>query len=541
MTLDCNNKRSAYASDAHRPAALSRANTCNLFRYMFAALAIVTASVSLTSPEPAYAAKKDKNKDNAASSPAENAVKDYQPLISRREFQGTFGDKTLPYSVTVQENVLKDDKGTPKAAIVTTAYIAEPRDPSRPVTFLFNGGPGSASLWLQMGAFGPKRVAIPSDPKDDGAPPYPIVDNPDSILDVTDLVFIDPMSTGFSHAIGDTNPADYWGVQKDAQSVAETIRQWLSANGRWNSPKFLGGESYGTTRSAAVVNELEGQYNDVALNGVILISTVLDFGAGADREGNELSYITNLPTMATTAYYHGKAKAGSAKDIADKARGFAIGPYAQFLLKGQNASPQERSKIRRELSELIGLDEDYLERTELRVDPWRFYKELLRDRGLSIGRLDTRYTGKDYDNAGEQPDNDPSFYAIDGSYTAAANSYFRDTLGYPAQQEYVTIGAVRGSEWDWKIPGGRDNNAYLSLTPYIGKALRENAGMRVFVAQGYYDMATPFFGIEYTMARPGIPSDRVTWRYYDAGHMMYIHDKDRRALSADVRSFISAR
>ncbi|WP_427964844.1 S10 family peptidase [Altererythrobacter sp.] len=466
-------------------------------------------------------------------------VTDYTANSSSKSFTGTFGGRSVRYTATVAEQVLKDDKGAPKAAIVTTSYIAEPRDKARPVTFLFNGGPGSASLWLQMGAFGPKRVAIPSNAKDDGGPPYPVLDNPDSLLDVTDLVFIDPVGTGFSHAIGDTDPNDYWGVTQDAQSVAKVIRQWLSENGRWNSPKYLGGESYGTTRSAAVVHELEGGYNDVALNGVILISTVLDFGAGSDAEGNELSYITNLPSMAATALYHGKANAPSVEQFVAEARQFAEGPYAAFLLKGQKASQAERDAIRPQLAHFTGLSERYLEAADLRVTPGRFYKELLRDRGLTIGRLDSRYTGKDYDNAGETPDNDPSFYGIDGGYTAAANSFFRDTLGYTTERNYVTIGGV--NDWDWRLNGGRDFNAYLTVAPYLGKAMRENSGLSLFVGQGWYDFATPFFAAEYSLSRTGIPQDRVHFHYYDAGHMMYVRDEDRHKLSADIRAFIRSR
>lgn len=463
----------------------------------------------------------------------------YEPNSASRTFTGTFGGRSLRYTATVEEQVLKGDDGTPKAAIVTTAYVAEPRDPSRPVTFLFNGGPGSGSVWLQMGAFGPQRVAIPSDARDDGAPPFPIVPNPDSILDVTDLVFIDPVGTGFSHTIGDTKGEEYWGVTKDAKSVAAVIRKWISENGRWNSPKFLGGESYGTTRSAAVVHELEGGYNDVSLNGVILISTVLDFGAGAETEGAELGYITTLPTMAATALYHGKATAPSVEQFVEEARQFAIGPYAAFLLKGQNASAGERAAVRAELARFTGLSEQYLEQADLRVTSGRFYKELLRDRGLTVGRLDSRYTGIDYDNAGETPDNDPSFYGIDGGYAAAINHFMRDTIGYRTEREYVTIGNV--GPWDWRLPGGRDTNAYLNVAPYLGKAMRENADMRILVAQGWYDFATPFFAAEYALTRTGFPQDRIEWRYYDSGHMMYVRDEDRRKLSDDVRAFIRAR
>ncbi len=494
---------------------------------------LLAATAAFALSHPALAADKDDDDKPPA------AVKDYTANSASKTLSGTFGGRTMRYTATVEEQVLKGEDGTPKAAIVTSAYVAEPRDPSRPVTFLFNGGPGSGSVWLQMGAFGPKRVAIPSDARDDGAPPYPILDNPDSLLDVTDLVFIDPVGTGFSHTIGETKGEDYWGVTKDAKSVAEVIRKWLSGNGRWNSPKFLGGESYGTTRSAAVVNELEGQFNDVALNGVILISTVLDFGAGAETEGAELAYVTTLPSMAATALFHGKASAPSAEAFVEQARAFAIGPYASFLLKGQMATAAERAAILPQLARFTGLSEPYLEQADLRVSSDRFYKELLRDRGLTVGRLDSRYTGTDYDRAGEYPDNDPSFYGIDAGYTAAINHFMRDTLGYDTERQYVTIGGVR--DWDWKLEGGRDTNAYLNVTPYLGRALRENSGLRIFVGQGWYDFATPFFAAEYALTRTGIPQDRIVYSYYDSGHMMYIRDEDRSKLSADVRAFIRGR
>jgi len=461
------------------------------------------------------------------------------PNISVTRHGGTFGGQRINYVATTGETYLKAADGTPRAAIFSTSYVKEPRDPNRPVTFLFNGGPGSGSVWLHMGAFGPKRVAIPSDARDDSGPPYPLLDNPDSLLDVTDIVFIDPVGTGFSHALGKTEPKEFWGVTKDAESVAQFIRLWLNENGRWNSPKYLGGESYGTTRSAAVVDQLEGQYNDVALNGVILISTVLDFAAGSDAPGNELSPILNLPSMAATALYHGKAQAPSVEAFVEEARRYALGPYAAALLKGQRISPEERASVRRELSRFTGLSEAYLEQADLRVTPDRFYKELLRDRGLTIGRLDSRYTGRDYDNAGETPDNDPSFYGIDAGYTAAINAYLRGPLGYRTDRSYVTIGSV--GPWDWQIPGGRDANAYLNLTPYLGKAMRENSGMRIFVGQGYYDFATPFFAAEYALSRTGIPQERIQYRYYGSGHMMYVRDEDRSALSRDIKAFIRGR
>ncbi len=472
--------------------------------------------------------------------PDKPAEKIEAPIVSITKHTGSFGGTTVAYTATARETFLKGEDGPPKASIYSTAYVKDGKDPNRPITFLFNGGPGSGSLWLHMGAFGPKRVAIPSDARDDGAPPYPIIANPDSLLDVTDIVFIDPVGTGFSRALGKTEAKTYWGVTADAKSIAEFIRLWLGENGRWNAPKYLGGESYGTTRSAAVANELEGSYNDVALNGIILISTILDFGAQAEVPGNEMAYVVNLPTMATTAWFHNKVadKPADVATFAAEARAFAAGPYLSALMKGNKLAGEERSGIRRQLARLTGLSEQFLENADLRVVPSRFYKELLRDRRLTVGRLDSRYTGTDFDNAGEEPDNDPSFYGIDASYTAAMNSYVRGELGFKTERQYSTIGGV--GDWDWKLRG-RDANFYFNVTPYLGKAMRENSGLRVFNAAGWYDFATPFFGAEHALTRTGIPADRIDWHYYGAGHMMYVRQADLSALSRDIRAFIRKR
>ncbi|MEM6857782.1 MAG: peptidase S10 [Pseudomonadota bacterium] len=459
--------------------------------------------------------------------------------IKTTQHSGTFGGVRMDYTATIAETILEGDDGKQEAVIVTTTYMKDPKDKTRPVFFIYNGGPGSGSVWLQMGAFGPKRVAIPSDAKDDGAPPYPILNNPESLLDVADLVFIDPPGTGFSYLTKGTDSSKYYGLRQDARAVAQVIRRWINDNGRWNSPKFLGGESYGTTRTAMVVNELEGAtYNDVALNGLILISSILDFGVEATTPGNEMAYVVMLPNMATAAYYHGKVQAASVEAIAQEAREFAIGPFASALLKGQSLPAEERAAVRKRLSELTGLSEQYLEEANLRVTDQRFYKELLRDRGLTIGRLDSRYTGVDYDNAGEYPDNDPSFYGIDAGYTAAINEWAREGLGFETDRPYSSIGGL-GGRWDWSLGGGR--GAYLNVAPYIGRAMRQNSDLRVFNAQGWYDFATPFFGAEYSLNRMGIPQDRMTYKYYDAGHMMYIRGEDRVKLSSDIRAFIRAR
>ena len=497
------------------------------------AAALACASIAAAQAAPAAPAAAHGDAHNDAPAPTPNRT--------ITQHSGTFGGTTIRYTAIAGETFLPGDDGRPRAAIYSTSYLRDGADANRPVTFVFNGGPGSGSVWLHMGAFGPVRVAIPSDARDDGAPPYPLVANPDSLLDVTDLVFVDPVGTGWSYAMPGVDPQDYWGVTQDARSIAQFIRLWLNEHGRWNAPKFIAGESYGTTRSAAVLNQLEGEYNDVALNGVILISTVLDFAAGSEAPGNELGYALNLPTMAATARYHGRGldMPGTTADLVREARIWATGPYLAALMQGNALDPATRASVRADLARYTGLSEAYLDRADLRVTPGRFYRELLRDRGLSIGRLDARYTGRDADAAGEEPDNDPSFYGIDAGYTAAINAYARGTLGYRTDRSYVTIGGV--GRWDWRINEGRDRDAYLNVAPYISRALRENSGLRIFVGQGWYDFATPFYAAEYALTRADFPRDRIGFHYYDAGHMMYIRDEDRAALSRDIRSFIRAR
>ena len=489
-------------------------------------------AVFLLIASPAFA--QDADKSAAKSEKPDDAIP--APIRSVTRHKGSFGGSAIAYTAITGETYLKDKDGKPSAAIFSTSYIKDAGEPGRPVFFIFNGGPGSGSLWLHMGAFGPMRVNIP-DAKDDGAAPYSITPNPESLLDVADLVFIDPVGTGFSKALGKTEAKSFWGVTADAKSVAAFIRLWLNEHGRWNAPKFLGGESYGTTRSAAVTRELEGQYNDVALNGVILISTILDFGAEAETQGNEMQYVVTLPSMAAVAWYHKKSNPVTAtvEDAAEQARAFASGPYLAALMKGNALGKAEHDAIRARLAGFTGLSEAYLEGAGLRVTPGRFYKELLRDRGLAVGRLDARYTGKDYDNAGEEPDNDPSFYGIDGAYPAAINAYLRGDLGLKMDRDYVSIGGV--GEWDWKLEG-RDQQTYLNVAPYLSRALRENSRLRIFVGQGYYDFATPFYSAEYSLTRPGFPDGRVEFHYYQAGHMMYVHGPDRVKLANDIRTFI---
>jgi carboxypeptidase C (cathepsin A) len=466
------------------------------------------------------------------------AADEHEAQVFTSQHRATFNGVELDYVATAGETILRGDDGEPRAAIFAISYVKHGvTDPAtRPVTFLWNGGPGSSSVWLHMGIFGPKRVDIPSDARDDGAPPYPIVDNPGAFLDVSDVVFIDPVGTGYSRPLGDAEGKDFYGVKQDAESIAQFIRQWVSDHGRWNSPKFIGGESYGTTRSAAVIRELEGGYDDIAVNGILLISAILDFSIENHSPGNELPSMMHVPTMAATAKYHGKAGKGvELEDFVQQARDFAIGPYATALLKGDALPDDERATVRRKLAWFTGLSEEYLEDTDLRPQPGRFQKELLRDEGLTVGRLDSRYTGVDLDEAGARTDADPSFYGIDGAYASALNAYMHGELGVRMDRNYNIIGGL-GAPWDWKVPGVPFN--YFNLAPWIGTAQRQNKHMQVYVAAGYYDFATPFFAAEYSLNRAGAVPERIHFRYYEAGHMMYAHHPSLHAMQRDVRDFI---
>jgi len=488
------------------------------------ALLLPFALVSPAAQDPAPA--------KAPEAPAKDAPRHFE-----RELSGTFGGVALEYTATVAETILKNDKDVPEASIWSIAYVRKGvEDPAtRPVTFLWNGGPGSSSVWLHMGVFGPKRVDVPSDAKDDGGPPYRLIDNPACPLDLTDLVFVDPVGTGFSKALGDTPASAFFGVQQDARAVARFIRRWISDHRRWNSPKFIGGESYGTTRSAAVVNELEGGFDDVALNGILLISAILDFSADSTATGNELAYALNLPTYAATAWYHQAAGEGQTLEaFVARARRFALGEYLHGLHAGAGLAAEDRTRLAGELAQLTGLAREYVEQTDLRIRPDRFQKELLRTRGLTVGRLDARYTGVDLDEAGESPENDPSFYGIDGAYAAAINAWLRDGLGVDLDAHYRIIGGLSGA-WDWDL----GDPFYCNVAPYIGQAMRENSGLHVFVASGYYDMATPFFGAEYSLNRSGVVPERVHYAYYEAGHMMYVNHPSLAKLQGDVRGFLA--
>lgn len=467
-----------------------------------------------------------------------------EPLISITKHKGKFNGKTISYQVTAGDTHLKDKEGNSKASIFSVAYTKTNGDDlqKRPVIFIFNGGPGSSSVWLHMGIFGPKRVVLPSDAERVGAAPYKLSNNSLSLIDIADMVFIDPVGTGYSKPLGEHKGKEFWGVKEDAELLSEFVRVYITNNQRWNSPKYLAGESYGTTRAGAMVKELQEGWGSIDLNGILLISSIIDFQTGDFTDGNDIPYITFLPTYAATAWYHNvlpnKAKWQNLTAFLADTREFALNQYATVLLKGSLATEAEVSDVVDSLHQFTGLSKQYIRQTDLRINEFLFMKELLREQGKVVGRLDSRYLGEDASIVDSRFEADPSSYAIDGAYTAAVQSYFAAELAVKREQPYHILSGEVFSNWNWVYGSSARSQGFLNVTPFIAKGMRQNKDFRVFVANGYYDLATPFFASEHSMNHHGIDLDRVTMKYYEAGHMMYIHQPSLEALVKDIRKFI---
>jgi carboxypeptidase C (cathepsin A) len=409
----------------------------------------------------------------------------------------------------------------------------------RPVTFTFNGGPGAASIWLHLGALGPRRVEM----GDAGAllaPPYKLVDNEYSLLDVTDLVFIDPVTTGYSRAVPGEPDKQFHGVEEDIHSVGDFIRLYATRNRRWTSPKFLAGESYGTTRAAGLSGYLQQRYG-MYFNGIILISSILNFQTAGFDTGNDLPYILYLPTYTAIAWYHKKLPAdlqGDLQKAVQESRNFAAHEYADALMVGDGLPAARRTEIAQKLSRLTGLSGEYLERSNLRIEIQRFDKELLRGQRRTVGRLDGRFTGIDEDAAGARPEYDPSLAAIVGPYTATFHDYVRGELKFESDlfYEYLT---ARVRPWNYEPY----ENRYLNVAETLRVAMTQNPFLRVFVGKGYYDLATPFYAAEYTFDHLSLDESlrsHLSGGYYEAGHMMYVHHPSLVKLKADLSQFIVA-
>jgi carboxypeptidase C (cathepsin A) len=459
--------------------------------------------------------------------------------ISTTQHTLTVGGQTIAYTARAGTMVMKNEDGTPIANIFFTSYTKDGENPARrPVTFTFNGGPGSSSVWLHMGAFGPKRVDYLDAEGHAAKPPYRAVDNEDSILDVTDLVFIDPVTTGFSRAIPFKDAKKFHGVDADIESVGEFIRLWVTRNQRWSSPKFLAGESYGTTRAAGLAAFLNERFG-MQLNGVVLLSTVLNFQNEDFHVGNDMPYIIHLPTYAATAWYHKKLPADlqqkPLRAVLDEVERWALGDYTLALAKGDRLSGAERQTVVDTLARYTGLEKEFLDQSDLRVEIQRFDKELLRDQKRTVGRLDSRFQGVDALAAGERPDFDPSLAAIRPPYTAMFNDYVRGDLGYKSDLTYHILGGGIGA-WDWGT-----NNGFADVSESLRSAFAKNPHMKLMVAKGYYDLATPYFAVEYTLSHMGLdPGVRgnVRTREYEGGHMMYIARKELAKLHVDVAVFL---
>ncbi len=447
----------------------------------------------------------------------------------------TIAGQSVPYRATAGTMVVGlEDKEQPKGRLFYVSYVrSDVPDPTgRPVTFCFNGGPGSSAVWLHMGLFGPRRVRI-----DVGAVPRPgavAEDNDRSLLDVTDLVFVDPMSTGYSRA--EKGPGDaYHAVQTDVESVADFIRRWTTKHGRWASPKVVAGESYGTTRAATLARHLQTRHG-LYLNGLVLVSVALKFQTLMMEEGNDLPFVLFVPGYAATAAFHGKVKAGRNLDaFLEKAGRWAYDRYLPALSRGSALPERERNEVAKELAAFIGLDADYIARCNLRVDLGRFCRELLRDQRRSVGRLDSRFVGDEHDAAGERTENDPTLPALTSAYASAFHHDLKHRLRYEDDEVYELLNVKANEAWKWER-----TNRYLDVTPDLRQAMLDNPHLRVFAASGLYDLATPVAATDYTLAHLGLESstrDRVVHRRYAAGHMMYVHEPSMDRLRADLLAF----
>ncbi len=456
----------------------------------------------------------------------------------------TLAGQPIPYTATAATIDLTNDKDEIIGRMFYVAYTQETiEDPStRAVTFAFNGGPGSSSIWLHMGSFGPVRVET-TDAASTPPSPNRIVENSDSLLDRTDLVFVDAIGTGFSRITGKGQPKDFYGTDPDVDAFAQFVQRFLSANGRWNSPKFLLGESYGTTRAAALLNALQSR--GVAFNGAVLVSSYLN--AWDDFNGppfsNDLPYALYLPTMTAAAWYHNRLdpKPADLATAVAEARRFALGDYLHALAQGAHLPRAEADAVAATLHRLTGMPESLIREANLRIMPGRFEKELLRGERRTIGRLDARFKGIDHDAAGEGPEYDPADAAVAAAFTGAFNSYVRGELKFETADLYKPTNYPEvGREWDDRHRGGRGRSAMPDVAEDLREVMSKNPALRIFSANGYFDFATPFFQTEYTLAHMGLdPSleKNIVFGYYESGHMIYLHPGSRRQMKVDLARF----
>ena len=453
--------------------------------------------------------------------------------------------KSLDYTATAGTLIVRDDEDKPTASIGYVAYtLRSDKGGSRPITFAFNGGPGSSSLWLHMGVLGPKRVVV-SDPDPTPPAPYRTVDNEYGVLDKSDLVMIDPVGTGLSRAVCDHKDDEFWGVDPDIDSISRFIAQYVSDNNRWTSPKYLLGESYGTTRGAAIVNYLR-ERRSLNFNGLILVSVATDIeGIFAELPGNDRPYPVYLPAYAAVAWYHKVLpnQPPALEPFLAEVRAYAMGPFTTALLKGDALPDAERDAVAEKMHEYTGLPVEYLKDANLRVSEIAFAHELLKPRHLTIGRLDGRFTGPTPDLLAKETDYDPQSSAISAAYAATFLDYYHGDLKFGQGASYRTTNFAIGDKWKWTHKTSQGEQPIVNSDVDLAEALMKDAGLKVLVLNGYYDLATPFSATEYFMSHLGVPravGARIHLTYYPAGHMMYVNPESIAKVKRDLDQFIDS-
>jgi carboxypeptidase C (cathepsin A) len=457
------------------------------------------------------------------------------------------GGKSFDYTATAGTLIVRDDEDKPIASLGYVAYTrkdAKGNGSARPITFAFNGGPGSSSLWLHMGVLGPKRVVV-SDPNPTPAGPYRTVQNEFGILDKSDLVMIDPVGTGLSHAVCDHKDDEFWAVDPDVDSISRFIAQYVSDNERWTSPKYLLGESYGTTRGAAIVNYLRGR-RSFAFNGLILVSVATDIEAiFAELPGNDRPYSVYLPGFAAVAWYHHliPGQPAALEPFLTEVRAYSAGPLAAALAKGDGLSAAELDAVAQKMHDYTGLSVDYLKAANLRVSEVAFGQELMRSQRKTVGRLDGRFVGPTWDPLEKNADYDPQSSAIAAAYAATFLDYYHGELKFGQGSTYRTANFAIGDKWKWTHNTARGEQPIVNSGVDLAEALVKDPNLKVLVLNGYYDLATPFSATEYVMSHLGVPpevSARISMKYYEAGHMMYVHPPSIAKMKRDLDAFLDS-
>jgi carboxypeptidase C (cathepsin A) len=505
---------------------------------LFGTLTLALAASPAAAQRPGGRAAPDNDSDNATrkDSIGVPAVE----RVSTTQHTMTVNGKTIAYTANTGTMVLRDAAGNPKATVFYISYTKD-KEPAanRPVTFFFNGGPGSASIWLNMGIMSPKFAAMgPGGAQP--APPYDLVDNPNTPLDATDLVQVDAMMTGYSRPGPDVKASDYTGAENDIRMFGQFIRNYLDKYHRWSSPKYLFGESYGTFRSAGLASELQEE-EGIELNGIMLLGTVLNFQYISPSPGNDIGYPAFLPTFTASAWYHKKLPADlqsqSLEQVVQLSRDYAFGDYLTALAKGNNLSAAERTAVARQVARLTGLSQTFVENTNLRISAGAFRTELLRDQRLMLGRYDTRLTGINGNPSSQFQDYDPSDVAPSSAFMAAFMRYLHNELGYTSDLQYYSGG--HAGRWDY----GRGGRGYPDEMESLRLAMAKDPYLHVMVGAGYYDTATPFANAEYTFSHLGFDQtyrDRVQFKYYESGHMAYLNQTSAKQLKDDITSFITS-